>query len=477
MTELELRNSQTRIPASVSKPQKADTKWMRKWWFLLLAALLFVEMVLPLLIWKVGLPDSIDFIREPMAMLFIGFTVIYMLVTDRFPKGLLIILGISLVWGVLALLSGQSIGATLWGWFRFFKYPLLLFFAYSIPDWPKDFSRWFIKFAVVLLAFQVGVQLIQFALGEPVGDHLAGTFGLFGTTHYAYVLLFIVCIGMGVWLSTGDLKTLLFILVLGIIASTLSEIKLFLFGVPLTGFVALVVNMLRGGRIRQLFMYIIAIGLSLGLFIAAYNLIFVPQFDAYTPTSLDEYTDINVVLSYLLYDGGDNVAEYGYQFGKGYSLVFAWDRVYRDALKILFGSGLGSWTYSSALNVAGHAILVDPYNFPNMTHLASWILEFGFVGLLTFSAIMFWVVVKLFRHAKSEPDKYLAALEYGLLLFTVLWPVWLFYGQAWYFGGMMIMYWVSLGYVFQQIYRKPQAVTEANPAIPNRRTSPIPLDN
>jgi hypothetical protein len=66
--------------------------------------------------------------------------------------------------------------------------------------------------------------------------------------------------------------------------------------------------------------------------------------------------------------------------------------------------------------------------------------------------INLWVVWKLLRHAKITPDRYLAMLEYGLALFTLFWPLWLFYHKAWSFGGMMMFYWITLGFVANQIY-------------------------
>ncbi len=61
-------------------------------------------------------------------------------------------------------------------------------------------------------------------------------------------------------------------------------------------------------------------------------------------------------------------------------------------------------------------------------------------------------MAKLFRFARATSDPYQATLAYGLFIFTMFWPVWLWYHKAWLAGAMMILYWVSLGYTFHLIY-------------------------
>ena len=67
-------------------------------------------------------------------------------------------------------------------------------------------------------------------------------------------------------------------------------------------------------------------------------------------------------------------------------------------------------------------------------------------------AINIWIVIKLSRFARATGDPYQATLAYGLILYTLLWPLWLWYHKAWMSGMMMIAYWVALGYLFQVIY-------------------------
>jgi cell division protein FtsW (lipid II flippase) len=113
------------------------------------------------------------------------------------------------------------------------------------------------------------------------------------------------------------------------------------------------------------------------------------------------------------------------------------------------------------LGVSGSALEGDVYGGVGTTTLSTWMYEYGFMGLILFQIFNLWVVVKLFRHARRVSDPYQAALAYGLILFTLFWPVWTWYHKAWIAGVMMILYWIAIGYTFRQIYHPPQPVTTA----------------
>lgn len=443
---------------------------MRTWWFRFLALLLAAEILLPIVYWKAGLPSTLDFAKEPLTALIIAFTLAYMIRHDHIPAMVLIILGLTLVWATLALAYGQTIGATAWGWWRIFKYPLLTLFAYLIPDWPKDFSRWFIKFLVIMLAFQVVVQLGQFATGERIGDSLAGTFGRQGVGNYSMLLFFTVCIGMGYWSSTGNLKILLAIIGLGLVGSTLNETKFYLVAVPIMGVGALVLHLLLGQRFRQLFIFTFLITLAVVGFFAGYNRVVVPLTGA---RPLSDFSNSDFLEWYIFQDETDRgierqIRDYGrYGFRRGSGVIYAWERISTDPMDMLFGFGLGSREDSSTLGVIGHDLAEDLYGIAGMKDLPKFMLQFGILGLAVFFLIAIWIIIKLFRHMKRTPDKHLVAVEFGMILFTAFWPLWLFYHGVWLHGGVMSIYWLTLGYVFQQIYQRPnpRRIAKANSSL------------
>ncbi len=443
-TDYRQTNTLSPMPAAPTKGRE----WTRTWWFRLLAVLIFVELIVPFILWQAGLRQRADFSKEIVAGVIIAMTLIYMLVRDRLPAAVLLMVGITLVWGMVGLFEGQTVSATLWGWWRLFKYPLLMVFAYLVPRWPKDTARLIFKFLIVVLAFEVGVQLLQWAAGQPPGDSLAGTFGNKGVGPYTIFIFFVVCVGLGHWLATGQWKAMVLILGLGMIATMLSVSKFYIVAVGIVGVLAMVYHLVRGGRFRYLFGYIFLFMLAGAVFVPVYNN-FIATTRGLKP--LQEYLSRESIEGYLFM--GEKANEDGrYKLGRGGAVTYAWQQIQRDGTATLFGFGLGSRTYSDTLGLSGATLEDDLYGGGGNTSLGVWLQEYGIVGLALFMAINIWLVIKLSRFAKTADDPYQAALAYGLVLFTLMWPMWLWYHKSWLYGMMMISYWVTLGYMFQLIY-------------------------
>jgi hypothetical protein len=453
------RNLPGPAPAPTDKPA-VRVGWTREWWFRLLALLLFSELIVSFLLWRAGLPRNSDILKDLVAGVIILLTFAYMLTYNRIPMALLFILGATLIWGLVAVVEGQSIGATAWGWWRFFKYPLLMVFVYLIPRWPRDFPRLLIKLLVIVMFVEVGVQLVQFALGQPPGDSLAGTFGWKGVMELSLLSFFIVCIGLGHWLGTGDWKVMLTVLTLGLVASMLSVTKFYLPAAVIMGLVALALHMIRGGRFRQLLLYIVLFVLAAAVFVPVYNN-FIATTRGLKP--LQEYLTMESIEGYLF--RGDDVTDTGrVKLGRGLAVTYAWQQIQRDPTTTFFGFGLGSRTYSTALGLTGESLEDDLYGGGGATTMGVWIQEFGAIGSALFIILNLWIAAKLMRHARTTPDHYLASLAYGLIIFTLLWPVWMWYHKVWLAGATMFFYWTTLGYVFQRIYRPRRQTRRHDPA-------------
>lgn len=438
----------------------ARSRWMRQWWFWLLAFLVFSELIFPFILWQAGLPRTMDFLKEIVAGLVALVTLGYVVLRDRIPKGLVFMFGVALIWSLMPFFDDQVFGATLWGLWRFFKYPLLAIFAYLIPNYPKDFARWFIKFITVLLAAQVLVQLVQLALGSQLGDSLAGTFAWKGVAQLSMFIFFAVCLGFGHWLATGESKTLVIILGLGLVASMLSITKFYVLAVAAIGLAGFGLQMIRGGRVRQLFLYVIVFALSIAALVPLYNA-FLANATGLKP--LQEYLTAESIEGYLFTDGKGDV-DGQYNLGHGLAVTYAWSQITRDTTTTLFGYGMGSRTESTALRVTGRSLADDIYGGASTTGLGIWIQEMGIIGSVGFLLVNFWIIVRLFRHARVTDNKHLAALEYGLILFTFYWPLWLWYHRPWIAGVMMTFYFLSLGYVFFEINRRAKLERQAQAA-------------
>jgi hypothetical protein len=57
-------------------------------------------------------------------------------------------------------------------------------------------------------------------------------------------------------------------------------------------------------------------------------------------------------------------------------------------------------------------------------------------------------------------------VQYGLLLFTAMWPLWLWYTAIWIFAVPAFLYWALLGFSFsQENYEAVLEAQETNPAL------------
>jgi hypothetical protein len=222
-------------------------------------------------------------------------------------------------------------------------------FAYLIPRWPEDFPRLLFKFLLILMFLEIGVQLVQYAMGEPPGDSLAGTFGWKGVGQYTMFVFFAVCLGLGHWIATGKWKTLLLILVLGLAGSMLNVTKFYIVAVVAMGAAALVLHLIRGGKFRQLFVYVVLFSLSAAIFVPIYNS-FIANTRGLKP--LQEYLTAESIETYLFNDGKGEV-DGQYNFGRGLAVTYALEQIQRDTTTFLFGFGMGSRTYSTALGLSG----------------------------------------------------------------------------------------------------------------------------
>lgn len=466
MAELNHR-PQTRQLSRPEDSGTAATGVMRQWWFRLIALLFVTEFIVPFILWQAGLPRTLDVFRELAAMLLAAVLFAYMMLRDKIPAALLFILAITLIWGIVSVFEGQSLAVTFWGWWGLFKYPLLALFAFVIPRWPPNFARWLVKFFILLLAFQVVVQLLQFAGGQAPGDSLAGTFGWKGVAQYTMLVFLVVSMGFGHWLATGQWKLLALVLVLGLVGTMLSVTKFYLVAAGVMGIVALIIHMVRGGRFRTLVVYIILAGLAAASFVPIYNN-FIATTRGLKP--LQEYLTLESINDYLF--KGDDTTEAGtLKLGRGMSVLYAWQQIQRDNTTFLFGYGIGGRTASAALGVEGAGLEESLYGAVG-SGLSSWIHEYGLLGSLLFLVFNFWIMWKMARHARNTDDRFQATLAYGLILFTFLWPMWLWYKKPWISGGMMMLYWLSLGYLFQQIYH-----SRRRPALSRRQSPARSLDS
>jgi hypothetical protein len=420
------------------------------WCLILLLLALTVDLVTPVLIWKGMVPAYSRWLSHAVVVAIMVGAYVRMMVLDRIPRGLWLIVWLSAVGIVVALLRGQSIGATLWGWWIMFQFPVLAVWVYLQPRWPGMLAPWLRHLCVAILAAEVVIQIGQYLTGEPPGDNLAGTFGSHGDVTLMLFVLFVLCLALGHWLATGSWKTVALVLALGSVSSVLGALKLFPFAVLLLGMASVVVYGLWKGQPGKLVVYALLMGSVAWAFFGTYNRLVSP---ARAAPPLESYLNIETLADYfggLKPVSGSGAYSQRYLMGRNYAITYGWEAIQGDPSALLFGMGLGARGESRTLGTAGVGLLEGTVGLSTGTTLLVMMQESGLVGMGILVAAAAWVVVRLASDIREHPQSEAIELRYGLLLFSLFWPLWMWYTTVWMFRAIMLLYWASLGYVLAE---------------------------
>lgn len=421
--------------------------------FLLLLLTIGAELLLPILIWKTPIPGSARWLGDIGIVVILVWTVGQMLLQDRIPTAALFLVGFTLISSTVAAFEGQAATATAWGWWMMFKYHVVAIFVYLQREWPIDLAKWFYQLLILVLSVQVVIQIGQYLTGEPTGDNLAGTFGTHGVSPLLNFLLIVTGLAYGYWLVDGNWRRLGYVLFLGSLSSTLGAMRLYYICMPLLGVIAMLIHLIKGGRLQSLLMYIFLFSAVIPLFVFAYNTtVAAPR----GQKTLQELLGENVALEYL------NNARYNpedgkYDLGRNFSAIYGWQSIQRDPITLLFGYGVGSRSNSSSLGIVGAALAESDYGVVSGTSLLVLIQELGVGGLALFCLVWVWILAILWRCTQMVSAPYLQIVAYGLILYTCGWPIWLWHSGAWRFPVSMLLYWGLVGYVIQIYYHHRKA--------------------
>jgi hypothetical protein len=424
---------------------------------LLLVLALATDLLTPFLIWKGVLPSFTRWVSHAaLATMMVG-AYARMLVFDRVPGVVWLIVGISAIGIGVALFEGQGVIATAWGWWIMFQYPLVGLYAYLQPHWPNRFPQRLRTFCTAILGMQVVVQVGQYLAGELPGDNLAGTFGWHGTGNLVVFISLLLCLALGQWLAHGQWKTLLWVLAMGSVSSALGEMKLFPFAVLALGIVAMVIFAFRRGQLGKLVQYAVLMGAVVWIYFGFYDAVVVP---ARGTKSLKAYLELQTLDKYLGgAEQGLGSGRYGgrysgrYDIGRNYALTYGWKTIRRDTTTFLFGLGLGARGESRTLGTAGVGLLRGHLGLTTGTSLLVMLQELGLVGMVVLGGFILWIAMVLLKGIKRYPQSDATELRYALLLFSLLWPLYLWYSTAWIMRVPMLLYWAALGYVLSEPQR------------------------
>lgn len=415
----------------------------------LLALILVTELLTPFLIWKGVLPSFTRWVSDAAVVTIVGLAYARMMVFDQFPSPIWLVVGFSLIGVVTALANGQGILATVWGWWQMFRYPLVGIYAYLQSSWPEPFPQRLRVLSVALLSLEVIVQLGQYLTGEPPGDNLAGLFGWHGTGPLVIFTLFVLCLALGHWLVNGRWRLVSAVLVLGTISSVLGEIKFYPLAVLGLAAFAGLFFVVKGGRPWKLVPYVVLLGVVVWAFVSGYNT-FVP---GAASSPLEGYLDSETLSNYLYQVNPSSAHPGTLNIGRNYAFKLSWDTLADDPVTLLFGLGLGARGESRSLGTAGIGFEGIGSKLPRRSSLLVMMQETGSLGLIAIVTFIVWVAGTLLRDIRREPQSKATELRYALLLFSTLWPLWLWYQTVWDHGVTMLLYWGALGYAMGESKR------------------------
>ncbi len=435
---------------------------------LLLLVALVVDLLTPFLIWKGILPSPARWLSHAAVATMVGIACVRMIAFDYIPGVVWVIAGISAIGMTVALLEGQGIIPTVWGWWEMFEFPLVGLYVYLQPHWPKRFPQRFRTFCMAVLGIEVVVQIGQYLTGQTIGDNLAGTFGWHGVGPLVMFVLFVLCLALGQWLGHGQWKAMLGALVLGIVSSVLGEMKLFPVAALALSTLAAAFFTARSGQPWKLVPHVVLLGVVLWSFVTGYNM-FVPTAERRPFEQV--FLDTDTRDTYLGHVKRSSANVRTYDIGRNFALEYGWKTIRSDPTAFLFGFGLGARSESRTLGTAGVALKRGNLGVTRGTSLLVMMQEMGLLGMVVMGGFILWVMGALLGDIRRYPQSDAVGLRYAVLLFTLLWPLWLWYKLIWDFRVPMLLYWGTLGYVLGESQRRIRSVRLPRPSnLPLQRT-------
>jgi hypothetical protein len=153
-----------------------------------------------------------------------------------------------------------------------------------------------------------------------------------------------------------------------------------------------------------------------------------------------------------------------FTIGRNGAMAYALSTIQGDPVTLFFGVGLGGRRQSESLGVSGTQLQQD--RFGRGSDLVVIVQEMGLLALAVALGAAAAISVALFRIIRRSPDSPATGLCYALFLFSVLWPLWLWYKRPLDSRAVMMLYWLALGYVLGRQHAQSARDAESGPASP-----------
>jgi hypothetical protein len=243
--------------------------------------------------------------------------------------------------------------------------------------------------------------------------------------------------------------------------------KLFPFVVVVLLLLTMVLLNARGGNLWRLVPFVLILAFVLFGFVRTYDAVVAIPLGT---EPLQAYLDIENLADYFNFTRRlPGELAYYTELGRNAAVSYAWESIQEDPMTLLFGLGIGARGESRTLGTAGVGLRRGDLGLTTGTSLLVMMQELGVMGLLALGGFILWIVLALRRDIQKYPDSPVTELRYGLMLFSLLWPLWLWYGTVWIFRVPMLIYWVALGYVLGEPRKVASRVEPARAGKPAMR--------
>lgn len=410
----------------------------------LLTATLLVDLLSPLLISSLNVDPQFRYFSTILWGLIAFKTVLGFRFIRSVDLAIFIIVALYSTLGfVIATLNGQNILITAWGWWLIYKGPILGLYVFQKKSNIRSFTRKILNYGNIILVFEVLVQIIQYSSGVPIGDQLGGTFGEWGTQALATFLIIVFALNLSAWIIRSNGKKLLLIFLLCLISSMLSSTKIFPFVAVVMGVIAIIFRIEYTRRLLMIMPTIIFIVFQVFL------MIFI--FSKFLPSSqLDEYgllfnKDTLHEYYFMLAEG-----EKKFDVGRNIQILLAWNQLKSSKLPvstIYWGDGLGARAESNVLGDTGIALRNNDLGAFSGTSLTVLIGEMGIMGIISMIFFYISVVLTLWISRRRYKSEDIQVLKYGILIFSICWPILLWYASSWSYAIPSFFYWCGLGLI------------------------------
>lgn len=284
--------------------------------------------------------------------------------------------------------------------------PLSLYVPLAVAplalDWSESERRGMMRLLMGIALFQPAVALVQFLFFRQgvSGDAVSGTLGGYASGHLTAFMIAMSTLMLGMLLYRARRGVAVGLSMAWLaLPPALNETKVFFAAAPAV-FVALLFPRLRQNTW----------GAFTGL--ALVTVMIVAVFQSYAIFYGPSLTTSAGVEMMIEQETSGTTASGGV-LGRLPSVVFATETAARTPSTLVFGHGAGSLGRSSVLSTPGRLIQEYGALVASTTFLSKVILEYGFLGLITFSVLSISVVRAVRRLERAETEPFWRAVAFG----------------------------------------------------------------